>query len=25
VLGQWINSPGYKDGTASFDPGIIPR
>jgi hypothetical protein len=25
VLGQWINSPGYKDGTASFDRGIIPR
>jgi len=21
VLGQWINSPGYKDGTASFDRG----
>lgn len=22
---HWINSPGYKDGTASFDRGIIPR
>jgi len=25
VLGRWINNPGYKDGTASFDRGIIPR
>jgi Cytochrome c554 and c-prime len=25
VLRQWINSPGYKDGTANFDRGIIPR
>jgi hypothetical protein len=24
VLGQWINSPGYKDGTASFDRGYYP-
>jgi Cytochrome c554 and c-prime len=25
VLGQWINSPGYRDGTANFDRPIIPR
>jgi hypothetical protein len=25
VLGRWINSPGYVDGTASFARGIIPR
>jgi hypothetical protein len=25
VLGRWINSPGYVDGTASFGRGIIPR
>jgi hypothetical protein len=25
VVGRWINSPGYQDGTASFDRGIIPR
>jgi len=25
VLKQWINGPGYKDGTANFERGIIPR
>jgi hypothetical protein len=25
VLGQWINSPGYRDGTANFERPIIPR
>jgi hypothetical protein len=25
VLHQWINSPGYVDGTADFTRGIIPR
>ncbi len=25
VLGQWINGPGYKDGTANFERPIIPR
>jgi hypothetical protein len=25
VLGQWINGPGYRDGTANFDRPIIPR
>jgi hypothetical protein len=25
VLHQWINSPGYTDGKAYFDRGIIPR
>ena len=25
VLGRWINSPGYQDGTASFARGIVPR
>ena len=25
VVGRWINSPGYPDGTASFGRGIIPR
>jgi len=25
VLGQWINSPGYQDGTANFERPIIPR
>jgi hypothetical protein len=25
VLRQWINSPGYTDGTANFDRAIIPR
>jgi hypothetical protein len=24
-LGQWVNSPGYLDGTADFDRPIIPR
>jgi hypothetical protein len=23
--GQWINSPGYKDGTANFDRHVDPR
>jgi hypothetical protein len=25
VLQQWINSPGYTDGTANFERSIIPR
>jgi hypothetical protein len=25
VLGQWINGPGYRDGTANFERPIIPR
>jgi len=25
VLQQWINSPGYRDGTADFERAIIPR
>lgn len=25
VLNQWINGPGYRDGTANFDRPIIPR
>jgi Cytochrome c554 and c-prime len=25
ILGQWINSPGYRDGTANFERPIIPR
>ena len=25
VLHQWINGPGYKDGTANFERGIIAR
>lgn len=25
VLNQWINGPGYKDGTANFERPIIPR
>jgi Cytochrome c554 and c-prime len=25
VLRRWVNSPGYKDGTADFERGIIPR
>jgi hypothetical protein len=25
VLHQWINSPGYTDGFANFERGIIPR
>jgi len=25
VLHQWINSPGYTDGTANFERAIIPR
>ncbi|MGB2592585.1 MAG: multiheme c-type cytochrome [Candidatus Acidiferrum sp.] len=24
-LGQWVNSPGYLDGTADFDRAVIPR
>jgi hypothetical protein len=24
-LGNWINSPGYRDGTADFDRPVIPR
>ena len=24
-LGQWVNSPGYLDGTANFDRPVIPR
>jgi hypothetical protein len=24
-LGQWINSPGYQDGTAFFDRPVTPR
>ncbi len=25
VLARWINSPGYRDGTANFERPIIPR
>jgi len=25
VLHHWINSPGYRDGTANFDRPIVPR
>ena len=25
VLRKWINGPGYTDGTANFERGIIPR
>jgi hypothetical protein len=25
VLQHWINSPGYRDGTASFERPIVPR
>lgn len=25
VFHEWINSPGYRDGTANFDRPIIPR
>ena len=25
VLQRWINSPGYRDGTADFERAIIPR
>ena len=25
VLAHWINSPGYRDGTANFDRPIVPR
>jgi Cytochrome c554 and c-prime len=25
VLSQWINGPGYRDGTANFERPIIPR
>jgi hypothetical protein len=25
VLGQWINGPAYRDGTANFTRPIIPR
>jgi hypothetical protein len=25
VLHRWINSPGYEDGSADFNRGIIPR
>jgi hypothetical protein len=25
VLRHWINSPGYRDGTAKFDRPIVPR
>ena len=25
VLRHWINSPGYRDGTANFDRPIVPR
>jgi len=25
LVGRWINGPGYKNGSASFDRGIIPR
>ena len=25
VLHKWINNPGYADGTANFERGIIPR
>lgn len=24
-LGQWVNSPGYLDGTVNFDRPVIPR
>lgn len=24
-LGEWVNSPGYQDGTANFDRAVIPR
>jgi hypothetical protein len=25
ILHHWINSPGYRDGTANFDRPIVPR
>lgn len=25
IMHRWINGPGYVDGTANFDRGIIPR
>jgi hypothetical protein len=24
-LGAWVNSPGYRDGTANFDRPVVPR
>lgn len=24
-LGTWVNSPGYRDGTANFDRPVVPR